>query len=94
MKKVINRNKKVGVTESDEVTATTTAVSQIDSTTTTPEKSEKMPKSEEELKKINEKLVKIYIGTEKAKPESTDTLVEEYSLKVILFGYITVKSIF
>jgi hypothetical protein len=46
---------------------------------------------EQKLKKINERLVYVYIGSERIKPRSDDTIIEEYTQKVILFGYITVR---
>jgi hypothetical protein len=42
-------------------------------------------------KKINERLVYVYVGAEKIKPVD-NTVIDEYTQKVILFGYITVST--
>ena len=90
VKRCITRRKlkKVGIAESLNENNET----DIDNTTgKTKKKTQKNSNSDEKLKRINEKLVRIYISSEKNKPNSNDTIIDEYTLKVILFGYITVN---
>ena len=44
--------------------------------------------SDIQIKKMNEKLVYLHIGVEHTKPTSNENIAEEYTQKVILFGYI------
>jgi hypothetical protein len=46
--------------------------------------------SSNSAKKINERLVYVYVSAESVKPED-NTVIDEYVEKVILFGYITVS---
>ena len=45
----------------------------------------------EKIEKINEKKVSLQIAIEKKKSNSDSTLNEEYTDKVLLYGYISVK---
>ena len=50
-------------------------------------------KEKENIKKLNKKIVSTQIAIEKKKPESSSIINEEYTEKVILYGYISVNQI-
>jgi hypothetical protein len=47
--------------------------------------------SDEDQRIINEKIVSVYVATERNKEASTETIAEEYTEKVILLGYVMVN---
>lgn len=47
---------------------------------------------DEPREKMNEKAVLIYVNMEKSKTKFNDTIMDEYNEKVILYGYVIVRS--